>query len=93
MKLPPGFTIPGKILYEQDRKDYVLKLEKNLYGLQQAGRVWYLHLRNTLIMLGFKPSDHDECVFYHGTTFFIVYSDDTMLLGPTRRKLTNCYKY
>jgi hypothetical protein len=47
MKLPPGFTIPGKTLLEQDRKDYVLKLEKNLYGQKQAGRVWYLHLRTT----------------------------------------------
>jgi hypothetical protein len=33
--------------------DYVLKLEKNLYGQKQAGRVWYLHLRKNLLKLGF----------------------------------------
>jgi hypothetical protein len=41
MKLPAGFTVPGKTITEQDRRDYVLKLEKNLYGQKQAGRVWY----------------------------------------------------
>jgi hypothetical protein len=30
MKLPPGFTVPGRVITDQDRKDYVLKLEKNL---------------------------------------------------------------
>ncbi len=39
MKLPPGFTVPGRVITDQDRKDYVLKLEKNLYGQKQAGRV------------------------------------------------------
>ena len=29
MKLPVGFTVPGRTITEQDRKDYVLKLEKN----------------------------------------------------------------
>jgi len=46
MKLPAGFTVPGRTITEQDRRDYVLKLEKNLYGQKQAGRVWYLHQRN-----------------------------------------------
>jgi hypothetical protein len=40
MKLPAGFTLPDRTITEQDRKDYVLKLEKNLYGQKQAGRVW-----------------------------------------------------
>ena len=47
MKLPAGFTLPNKTITEQDRKDYILKLEKNLYGQKQAGRVWYLHLKRT----------------------------------------------
>jgi hypothetical protein len=44
-----------------------------LYGQKQAGRVWYLHLKKNLLKLGFKPSEHDECVFYYGKTIFIVY--------------------
>ncbi len=68
MKLPAGFTLSDRTITDQDRKDYVLKLEKNLYGQKQAGRVWYLHLRKNLLKLGFKPSEHDECVFYYGCT-------------------------
>jgi hypothetical protein len=81
MKLPAGLTMPGRTITEQDRKDFVLKLEKNLYRQKQAGRVWYLHRRRNLLKLGFKPSKHDECVFYYGKTVFIVYTYDTIQLG------------
>jgi hypothetical protein len=87
MKLPAGFTVPGRTITEQDRRDYVLKLEKNLYGQKQAGRVWYLHLKKNLLKLGFKPSQHDECVFYYGKTIFIVHTDDTILLGPDKDEI------
>jgi hypothetical protein len=87
MKLPVGFTVPGRTITEQDRKDYVLKLEKNLYGQKQAGRVWYLHLRKNLMKLGFQPSQHDDCVFYYGKTVFILYTDDTILLGPDKDEI------
>jgi hypothetical protein len=60
---------------------HVLKLEKNLYGQKQAGRVWYLHLKKNLIKLGFTPSEHD------GSTIFIVYTDDTILLGPNKKEI------
>jgi hypothetical protein len=69
-----------------------LKLKKNLYGQKQAGRVWYLHLKNNLLKLGFIPSKHDECVFYQGTTTFIVYTDDTILLGPNKEEIDNQVK-
>jgi hypothetical protein len=39
IKLPAGFTLPDRTITEQDRKDYVLKLEKNLYGQKQTGTV------------------------------------------------------
>jgi hypothetical protein len=92
MKLPPGFNIPGKAMSEQGRKDYVLKLEKNLYGQKQAGRVWYLHWKKNLLKRGYEPSKHDECVFFHGTTIFIVYTDDTILLGPNKEEIDNLVK-
>jgi len=58
-----------------------------LYGQKQAGRVWYLHLKKNLLKLGFWPSQHDECIFYYGKTIFIVYTDDTILLGPDKDEI------
>ncbi len=92
MKLPAGFTLPDRTITEQDRKDYILKLEKNLYGQKQAVRVWYLHLKKNLLKLGFKPSEHDECVFYYGKTILIVYTDDTILLGPDQQEIDTLVK-
>jgi hypothetical protein len=92
MKLPAGFTLPDRTITEQDRKDYVLKLEKNLNGQKQAGRVWYLHLKKNLLKLGFKPSEHDECIFFYGKTIFIVYTDDTILLGLDQQEIDTLVK-
>jgi len=49
-------------------------------------------LNDNLLKLGFKPSEHDECVFYHGSTIFIVYTDDTILLGPSKEEIDNLVK-
>jgi hypothetical protein len=49
-------------------------------------------MKNNLISLGFKPSNHDECVFYQGTTILIVYTDDTILLGPHKEEIDNLVK-
>ncbi len=81
MRLPAGFSIEGVNLTEEEKKEHVLRLDKNLYGQKQAGRVWYQHLRKNLIKLGFKPSEHDECVFYHGTTIFMARKGILFLTG------------
>ena len=45
-----------------------------------------------LMKLGIKPSQHDECVFYYGKTIFIVYTDDTTLLGPDQKEIDTLVK-
>jgi hypothetical protein len=39
-------------------------------------------LKDKLTELGFIQSRFDECVFYYGKTIFLVYTDDTILVGP-----------
>jgi hypothetical protein len=87
MKIPAGFVVSGKVVSDEERKRYALKLVKNLYGQKQAGRVWYLHLKKNLEKLGFTASKHDECLFYYGRTIFIVYTDDTILMGPDKKEI------
>ena len=45
-------------------KDHVLRLKKGIYGLKQAGRIWYQTMANGLIELGFTRSPSDSCLFY-----------------------------
>ena len=75
-----------------NKRDYVLKLNKNLYGMKQAGRVWYEHLKKGLIERGFKQSEVDECVFYKGDLIFVVYVDDIIILCPDQRKIDRVVK-
>ena len=49
-------------------KDYkpgkCAKLIKAIYGLKQAGRLWYQRLADFLLKLGFTQSDGDQCLFF-----------------------------
>ena len=81
--MPKGFEIskgdPGK---------YVLKLQKNVYGGKNSGRVWNQYLVKKLTKeLGFKQSKVDECVFYKGKTLYVLYTDDSILAGPDKAEI------
>ena len=49
-------------------------------------------MKKNLLKLGFKPSEHDECIFYYGKTVFIVYTDNTILLGLDQHKIDTLVK-
>ena len=83
MKVPKGFRITGK-----DPTNYVLKLNQNVYGQKQAGRVWNKFLEQKLIkQVGFKQSEIDECVYYKGKTLYVLYTDDSILAGPSKDEI------
>ena len=60
MKIPFGL----KVKESGDKKDYLLKLKRNIYRLKDAGRTWGLHLCNNLIAREFEQSKVDLCLFY-----------------------------
>jgi len=78
LDLPAGFNING------NRKDYVLRLKKNLYGLKQAGLSWFEMLCDHPVFLGFKQSDSDPCFFYHDELILICYVDDCLMFSPLK---------
>ena len=83
MKIPKGFDIEGG-----STKDYVLRVNKNVYGQKQAGRVWNQYLTQKLTKeLKFKQSKVDECVFYRGKSMHILHTDDSILAGPDEEEL------
>ena len=81
MTPPPGFEHIGPVI-----------LQRSLYGLRQAPKIWYDTLISEFHVLGFTETISDSCVFKHVTeTFYIlIWVDDIILIGKNesfRKKL------
>lgn len=68
VKIPEGVKVPECVIRDlcvSDQKTYeiVCKLQKSLYGLKQAGRVWNLAFVEFFAKLSFKKCDSDNSVF------------------------------
>ena len=42
--------------------------------------------------MGFKQCKNDECGFTKGNTIYLLYIDDSFLVGPNEAKLDECIK-
>ena len=58
-KMPDGYETTGP-----DGRPNVLRIEKPIYGLAQAGRRWQRSIFPWLICFGFTQSRFDSCVFF-----------------------------
>jgi hypothetical protein len=79
MELPIGFDAPNS----DNCKFYVLRLNKSLYGLKQAGYNWFAKLSNGLQDRGFVQSIIDPCVFFETGCIILTYVDDCIIVGDT----------
>ena len=84
MNIPKGCEIPG-----HHPKDWVFHVPRNIYGGKDSGRVWYLYLKSKLESIGFIRSKYDDCVFYKGNAIYVLYTDDSILVGPDQQELDN----
>jgi hypothetical protein len=82
LELPHGFRLEGF-----DKKDFVLKLHKNLYGLKQAGYNWFEKLKAGMTQRGFKPCHSDPCVYTKQDIVVLVYVDDMLIFSRSMRKI------
>ena len=84
VELPKGVEILHEDRTVVDPNEYVFKVHQIIYCGKDVGRQWYLYLCNILVnKMGFTKSQHDECVFYQGTVMYVLYTDDSILAGPT----------
>jgi hypothetical protein len=84
MKIPAGM----ERMDGSNPSDYVLKIHRNIYGKKQAGQVWNQYLVRKLVKdLGFQQSAVDECVFYRGSTLYVLYTDGRLLAGPDKAEI------
>ncbi len=87
MELPQGIQTK-----HGNSKEHVLKLEKNIYGQKQAGRVWNSFLVDKLTSIGFTRSLIDDCVFLCGEVIFMVYVNNGIFLGSNVLQLQEVIK-
>jgi transposase InsO family protein len=73
MEQPPGFEEPGK-------EDHVMQLQRSIYGMKQASRIWNKTFHETVTGWGFKRMKNEWCVYRRdsdtGTTIFALHVDD-----------------
>ena len=62
MKIPKGLQLPDR--YDSNPRElYSIKLQRSLYGLKQAGRMWYNRLTENLLKQGYNNDPICSCVF------------------------------
>jgi hypothetical protein len=80
MELSIGFDAPNG----ENCKFYVLRLNKSLYGLKQAGYNWFAKLSNGLQDRRFLQSNIDPCcVLFEPGCIILTYVDDCIIIGNT----------
>ena len=82
MEIPKGYTIS-----KGDPKDYVLEILANTYGARQAPRVWYQYLKSKLMKAKWKQSKWFPIIFYKTGVLYVLYVDDSIIIGATDKVL------
>eukprot|EP00957_Ditylum_brightwellii_P081853 6226522-Ditylum_brightwellii.AAC.3 len=75
---------PAGIVINTEEQDLVLKLNKNLYVLKNAGRTWWEHLASGIKGVSFKQCEADQCVWKKDGLVIIVYVDNCLIFGNSK---------
>ena len=86
VQLPIGIQANVKTETDLDR-NYILKLEKSLYGLKHVSFNWYKKLKTALVDRNFKPSDTDPCLYIGNGMLVLTYIDDCIIVGPKMKEI------
>ena len=84
--------MPTDTYSEPNGQPVVVKLKKSLYGLKQAGELFYKFMKSILIdvKLGMKCCIHDTCVFTYNdvetseTAIVVLWVDDIIVTGNSQ---------
>ena len=87
MEQPPEYE-------EKDRRLYVLRLLKTIYGLKQSSRKWYEIICRLMAELGFTRSEYDPAVFYwregNDIMIIVIHVDDCTIAGNSQKLIDDC---
>jgi hypothetical protein len=82
MDIPLGVDVES-----EEEGPYLLKLQKNLYGLKQGSHNWYKHLQQGLTDRGLKPSEVDTCLYLKKGLAVLTYVDDCILVSTSQKPI------
>ena len=68
---------------DENYRKYVLRLNKSLYGLKQAGHNWFEKLKTGLTIRYYIQSQIDRCVFFKDGCMVVTYVDDCIIQGTS----------
>ena len=86
MNLPIGFQLDGQTKAYSDRH-YVLKLNKNIYGLKQGSFNCYEKLKTPLVNRNIKLSDNETCLYIGNGMIVLTYVDNCIIFGTSTQKI------
>ena len=71
---------------EKRKPNTIWKLQKSVYGMNDAGRRWFFKVEETLVTLGCKQSSLDHCLFFYRSKgelkgIILVWVDDIFYAG------------
>ena len=95
MELPLGFDAPDN----ENRKFYILRLNKSLYGLKQAGELWYAKIDQLFKAEHYKRLIHDQCIYIKrdketgAVTIICCYVDDILFMGNCPTEIQSTIKH
>ena len=81
----PGTYIEMPKMFELD--GMILELKRNLYGLCEAPRNFYNHLKKGLEDRGLSPSPHDHCLFMSSDIIVLTYVDDCIFFARNTKSI------
>ena len=73
-------------------KAHFICLKRNINGVKQAARNWYLHLQKGLLHCGFIQSKIDPCLFIRNDCIIVLYTDDCLFFANDDAMITDLCK-
>src|SRR6266542_2491543 len=64
-----------------NQSNAILLLNKALYDLKQAPRLWYLLLCEVIVGMGYQVLEIDISIYIHNDIILTVYVDDILIAG------------
>ena len=93
--MDPVWIHPPRGYYRDLRGKSVLRLNKSMYGLRDAPRLWFQNLFQYLLLpeLGFIQSEHDPCILCRSDMIIIVYVDDMGVAAERNESIDHLIKF